>query len=175
MPFGLIPHVEYSKLAPNGVILCQIADGDPNPYAVGDVVLDSGNTANGVPVVGLPFFAALHPSTAFTPGPGLPSRLGTIDRPYGVIVAVPPDTPSGATASAGPLTVQPGQRTGPAFVSVLPVGNHIFDIVGDSAPPARGERVPNLSGTVQPGVSTDIVNLGELFAGLTGSADDTTA
>jgi hypothetical protein len=134
-PFGLQP-ADFSWLtATSNRAPSQrcVAAFDQNAFAVGDIVLETGATINGMAAV----------SSAFPQlGPG-----GTNYSPVGsmyrqqfsdplLIVAVSPATPS--MGSVSPVLAA-GVKSGTSTVWVIPCGNCELFVAGDASTPARGE------------------------------------
>jgi hypothetical protein len=152
--FGLMPHVDFTKLIGGAPALWRVLDADTNPYAVGDVVVDSLQSVAGVPVI------KLHGGV---PGPSgelarTRSLLESIVSEFGVVVGV---SPASFLDAAQPVIAGGGGSS--RFVWILPAAGHLFDIIGDSTVPSRGEV---LSGGPAVAITAQGVNDGGITASL---------
>jgi hypothetical protein len=125
-----MPHADLGLLTGDArPLIFRIRDDDPSAYAVGDVVIDSGQLLDGVPIASI-----------WRPQPPGRSLLWSVWNSCGVIVGIGPTPPANPKLGDSPPVIQPGVRPSPAFVWVLRAGDNTFDIVGDSTMPARSEQ-----------------------------------
>lgn len=110
-----------------------VAASDHNAYAVGDVVVETGASIDGVAVV-LSALGQTAPDGSSYPPVGS-FYAGSSTRPF-VVVAVAPAMPSIAGVSPA-LPAGPKGATG--MVWVIPAGNREFLVTGDDSEPARAE------------------------------------
>jgi hypothetical protein len=155
---GLVLRLDPSTLSPRAMpTLWRVFDADLNPFAIGDVVVDSLQSVAGVPVV------RLVGGIGFAGQYGLPDRqvslLSTPINQFGVVVGVAPAAPF---APGQPVIAAGGGAS--RFIWVIAARSFEFDIRGDSSTPARGESITN--GAAPVSITPDGIASGAVTASL---------
>lgn len=135
-----------------------IAASDENAFAHGDLVRETGEFVDGVPVVSSAFAQTAPNGTSYRPVGG---RFPGGSSQMLVVVAVTPAVPNvGGTSPVLPA----GAKGSNGLVWVVPALGREFLITGDASVPARAERPA--SGEPALNLFAQNVNDGECFAHL---------
>jgi hypothetical protein len=110
-----------------------VAASDHNAFAVGDVVMETGEAIDGVAVVSSALAQVGPNGMTYTPVGGSSTTLNP--KPF-VVVAVAPALPS--IGGVSPVLAA-GEKGANGLVWVIPAGNREFLIRGDASVPARRE------------------------------------
>jgi len=135
-----------------------IAASDENAFAQGDLVRETGETLNGVPVVSSALVQTAPDGTSYRPVGGRRTGANTALL---IIVAVAPVMPS--VAGTSPVLAT-GPKGASGLVWVIPANGREFLITGDASTPARAELAG--PGSAPLNLFPQNVNDGELFARL---------